>query len=156
MGTVITVLFGLALVLCLLAVVGTIRPFPNTTRKDSATVALVFFILMIVLSQIMPERTKTTTDESQPSTIGPTRPLPVCTDIPDRLKRLQCEHQRALQAWDTSFPELALAHHRYLETACPSCKKIMQACTDDWYAHKQEHQFQSIPTAEYDRCMDRA
>ena len=159
MSAVIVVLFFLLTLLFCATLVACIRPsiLHMKTRKEAAQAAAGCFVVLLVLTPFLPEKTapeNTTTVTTQPDTEADD--APVCEDIPGRIKRLECEYRRALQAWRTSSIELVMAHHDYLKTACPPCQEAMQSCTDDWYTHKQEKKFDTIPTAEYNRCMDRA
>ena len=160
MSIIVILLFCVFALLFCASLVACIRPSALNvkTRKEAAQAGAVCFVVLLVLTPFLPS-SDTPTEQPRPNSIVQERPsLPVCETITDRIKRLQCEHQRAVQAWQTSFSRLAIEHHRYLETACPPCKEIMKACTDEWYARNTENKLRSAgpPLAEFNRCMDRA
>lgn len=108
MAALITTLFFVLFLVFCAALAAIVRPslLKVKTRKEAAQAAGGCLIILLILSPFLPDNSPT---EQQPladkqDTVvhdGPF-PLPICEDIPGRMKRLECEYQRALEAYQTS------------------------------------------------------
>ena len=158
MAAIITVLFFVFLLLLLCALVALVRPrwLHLKTRKEAAQSAGFFFVVLLILGPFLPD---TDSAPEPPQTESTQVAQPVCEDLPDRLKRLECAYQRALEAHADSNGRLSMEHARYLTTACPPCEDILDACVHEWVTRNPgDIAFESLlmPPAEFERCMDQA
>ena len=162
MGVIVTILFVLCLLLLLSALAGLVQPrwLRLKTRKEAAQAAGVLLILLFILAPFVPDPDPKTPpqakqSEAQASHQDMTPPAgPVCEDLADRMERLECEHQRAMNAWVDSSGRISSEYVRYLTTACPPCEAQLEECLEAW--HSRNPGKIDTPEADFNRCRDRA